>query len=41
MTITQFIAALLYASSLEVPVSHRYRYTHARRDLMRTLRGVG
>lgn len=39
MTLTQFIAALLYTASLVDPVVFHHNY--ARRDLMRCLRGVG
>ena len=41
MTITQFIAQLVYVASLEIQFPEFWRYTKARSDLMRALRGMG
>lgn len=41
MTITQFIASLLYSAALEIPITVRVPTSRAMRDLMRCLRGMG
>jgi hypothetical protein len=37
---TQFIAALLYVASGDIPMPNYWRYVRARRDLCKVLRGA-
>ncbi len=41
MTVTQFIASILYVASYELSTAEAWRYHQARRALLKALRGIG